>query len=150
MEAYEGNLIFVSHDRYLLNKVPTKIVELTEGGAVIYEGNYEIYRKTLEDAAKSAPVEPEKPAEDKAENAYYRSKKQRGQEVRRKQAIAKIELKITDLEWEIGEMEHEIMKPEIASNFQVMQEKCSLLDTCKEQLNSLLEEWEALMEEYKF
>jgi len=150
LEAYEGNLIFVSHDRYLLNKVPTKIVELTEGGAVIYEGNYEIYRKTLEDAAKNAPVEPEKPAEDKAENAYYRSKKQRGQEVRRKQAIAKIELKITDLEREIGEMEHEIMKPEIASNFQVMQEKCSLLDTCKEQLNSFLEEWEALMEEYKF
>ncbi|MFA9381900.1 MAG: ABC-F family ATP-binding cassette domain-containing protein, partial [Acetanaerobacterium sp.] len=54
---YEGTLLFVSHDRYLLNRVPTKIVELHTDGARIYNGNFDFYMSEIsrekEDAAKT-------------------------------------------------------------------------------------------------
>lgn len=40
-----GTLLFVSHDRYLLNKVPNKIIEMTKDGFTIYDGNFEYYRQ---------------------------------------------------------------------------------------------------------
>jgi len=40
---YEGSLLFISHDRYFLNKLADRIVELDPDGAVVYDGNYESY-----------------------------------------------------------------------------------------------------------
>ena len=44
LEQFEGTLLIVSHDRYFLNKMATRIVEMTENGVYSYQGNYEDYR----------------------------------------------------------------------------------------------------------
>ncbi len=48
MNEYDGTLLFVSHDRYLLNKVPNKIIEMTKDGFTIYDGNFEYYKQRKE------------------------------------------------------------------------------------------------------
>ncbi|MDO4744558.1 MAG: ABC-F family ATP-binding cassette domain-containing protein, partial [Clostridia bacterium] len=64
MSDFGGTILFVSHDRYLLNKVPDKIVEITENGADIYSGNYDDYCEALERKAKiQAELDAKKAAE---------------------------------------------------------------------------------------
>ena len=83
LSEYTGTIIFVSHDRYLLNKIATRIVEISGGTAKEYKGNYDDYlvQKQLEteEALKSAVTEPQ-PKEKK----LYRNKSQRAQECKKK------------------------------------------------------------------
>lgn len=56
IEDYDGTVFFVSHDRYFLNKIADRIIELTESGAVIYEGNYDYYISRRIEAEKGNPI----------------------------------------------------------------------------------------------
>ena len=144
---YEGTLLIVSHDRYLLNKFPTKIVEMHPDGAVVFKGRYESYlqQKQLQQnlaAEKAAP----KPVT-KAENAPkggYRGKKQRSEEAQRQQRLRELEGKIELLEAEIWQLEDEISQPEIASDYLLVQEKCELLEAKRLELDCTMNEWSEL------
>jgi ATP-binding cassette subfamily F protein 3 len=63
LEDYGGTLILVSHDRYFVEKLATKIIEIGHGGAVVYPGTYTEFlwsKKAREEAAAQAPVAPKK------------------------------------------------------------------------------------------
>ncbi|MBR5240187.1 MAG: ABC-F family ATP-binding cassette domain-containing protein [Clostridia bacterium] len=139
LAEYEGTLIMVSHDRYLLNKVPTKIVEMKPGEMVIYDGKYDYY---LEKHKEDAPAPVEKKSE-KA-NEFYRSKKDRAEETKRKNDLRKTEAKIEEIECEIAVLQEEIASPDIASDFEKLKEKCDLLEEKEAILNELYEKWEEL------
>ena len=136
---YEGTVIMVSHDRYLLNKVPTKIVEMKPGEMVIYDGKYDYY---LEKHKEDAPSSTEKKSE-KA-NEFYRSKKDRAEETKRKNDLKKTEAEIEKIEGEIAVLQEEIASPDIASDFAKLKEKCDLLEEKEAILNELYEKWEEL------
>ena len=139
LAEYEGTVIMVSHDRYLLNKVPTKIVEMKPGEMVIYDGKYDYY---LEKHKEDAPILTEKKSE-KA-NEFYRSKKDRAEETKRKNDLKKTEAKIEEIEGEITILQEEIAAPDIASDFTKLKEKCDLLEEKEAILNELYEKWEEL------
>lgn len=142
LKEYTGTILFVSHDRYLLNKIADRIVEIRDGKAYEYKGNYDDYLRAreleikAEEAGSSIPS-PAPPSEKK----QYRTKSQRAEDVRKKQELAKLEQSISDLEKEIARMEEMICDPEIAADYQKMDNLCRSLEEKKNELNNLMDKW---------
>ena len=146
LSDYDGTVIFISHDRYLLNKIPDKIVEITRNGAVVYDGNYEYYKERLLDIkSKETAKDSEKPIK-KAETTY-RSKEQRRADAQRKQRIRELENEISYLEQTCAELEKELSAEEVYSNFELTREKSLQLEEANKRLEVCFGEWEELAEE---
>lgn len=133
--------LFVSHDRYLLNKVPNKIIEMTKDGFTIYDGNFEYYKQRKEWIKQKQSIETNNKVEtnnsSQKSSGGYRSKEQRKAETKRKLQIAELEKMISKTEEEISALENEMTKEEVFSDYILMNEKNSEL----EKLNSNLEEY---------
>ncbi len=144
---YDGTALFISHDRYLLSKVPDKIIEITKDGAVVYDGNYEYYRERLIFNKKKTEAEekPQKPAQ-KSEGGY-RSKEQRRADAQRKQRIRELENEISYLEEECATLEAELASEAVYTSFELTTEKSLKLEETNNKLEKCYEEWEQLSEE---
>lgn len=153
MSDFGGSILFVSHDRYLLNKVPDKIVEITANGANIYSGNYDDYCEALERQAKKAAeelsqknLEAAMAAKKSAANNSFRSKEQRRLDTQRKNRIKELEKLIEETELRISTLEEEMTYEEVFSDYKLMAEKCNEADSLRQSLDEYFEEWEALEE----
>lgn len=151
MTEYEGTMLFVSHDRYLLNKVPDKIIELKEGGIEIYEGTFDRYTEAL--ARKSASDAEEK-RQQKARDAEkaktptgFKTKEQRRADAMRKSRIRELEGLIQETEEEVSGLEADLTREEVFSDYTVMNEKCSALEDLKKSLEEYYDEWAMLSED---
>lgn len=145
---YQGTLIFVTHDRYLLNKVPDRIAEMTKDGIIMYDGNFEYYKERKEwlknqNKAKEADASIEKKIASKSSGGY-RSKEQRRADAQRKQRISELEKLIAETEETISNLEKEMGSEEVFSDYQLMTEKTSLLDENTNNLEAYYSEWEEL------
>ena len=154
MSDFGGSILFVSHDRYLLNKVPDKIVEITETGAKVYNGNYDSYCEALareahiaaENAAKEAVAAAATAPTKKADNSF-RSKEQRKIDAMRKNRIRELEKLIEDAETRLAVLEEEMTHEEVFSDYKLMNEKCSESDSLRKNLEDYFEEWTTLADE---
>ncbi len=151
LSDFGGTIIFVSHDRYLLNKVPDKIVEITKDGAEIYPGNYDCYREITEKRARLQAEEQSRLAFENALNAKkpeasggFRSKEQRRADAQRKNRIRELEKLIEEAEAQVAELEQEMTLEEVFSDYKLMGEKCSEADQLRQQLEEYFEEWTSL------
>lgn len=145
MLEYSGTLIFVSHDRYLLNKVPQKIIELTENGAEIYDGGFDNY---MEKQSLKASLEAEEKrnqrvieAENKKAPSGFKTKEQRRADAQRKERIRELEKLIEEAEETCSSIEEEMTKPDVFSNYELMNEKCRELEETKKLLEEYYDEW---------
>ena len=147
LERYEGTLILVSHDRYLLNKIPDKIYELGKDGATLYKGNFEFYLANKPDESKE--IQPKKEEKPKSENEvkYYRSKKERALLVSAKKKAEKALKDISENEEKIKELEEAMSSKEVSEDYQKLNEICEKINLLKEENESLSEEWLLLEEE---
>ncbi len=144
---YTGTVILVSHDRYLLNKFPTKIIEMFPDRLVSYSGRYEEYvEKKREQAAFAAASRPVEKKEEKPETSYHRTKRQRSEDAARKRKIAQLEERIAAAEEEIAALEAGLADPEIAGDYQKLQEHCALLEEKRVQLAADTDAWCELVE----
>lgn len=153
LQEFEGTMLIVSHDRYLLNKTATRIVELSEGSVRSFDGGFNVYMQTIEQEEKE---EQERLAQDrrqKAEEEYkqnkqkqYRSKQQRADDAKRRQRIKELEKEIEKLETYIEELEDIIAQPETANDFELMTAKCSELEQARLDCEDKMEEWASLEE----
>lgn len=142
---YDGTLIFVSHDRYLLNKVPDKIIEITKDGIFESIGGFEDYRiKKAIYEQESILKKSVKPQE--RNNGNYRSKEQRKNDVQKRNRIKELEHLIEDNEKTIAVLEEELTKEEFFSDYVLMSEKCLKIDELKTELDNYYDEWTILSE----
>ncbi len=149
LAEYGGTVLFVSHDRYLLNKIPNRIVEIKCDGAVIYDGNYDYYRERCE-AEETAQREAAQAAayaaaqEKKSENRGFRTKEQRRADAERKNRIRELERLIEETETHIAELEEEMTLEEVFSDYKLMNEKCAECDDARNRLEGYYGEWTEL------
>ena len=148
MSEYGGTMLFVSHDRYLLNKVPDKIAEITEDGLRLYQGNYDYYcevqeREAARDAEIAAQLAQQKAMENIKSNQSggYRSKEQRRLDAQRKNRIRELEGLIEQAENDLAQIEEEMTKEEVFSDYKLMNEKCAMADTLRQSLEEYYAEW---------
>lgn len=132
--AFEGTILFISHDRYFINKLASKVVEMNAHGTHTYSGNYTTYMNhKIETKAE------------KEKNTTYLEEKKSQAEIRKQQnQIKKIEKEISDLEKQIHGYNDAIHQEEILNDYQKYNEIIKQLNEAEEQLNRLMEEWEAL------
>ena len=151
LAEYDGTIILVSHDRYLLNKISSRIIEVRENSAVSFDGNFDAYlekKKSVQDAAdaeKAAQKEElDRQNREQSKQKQYRTKEQRAQDAKRKLQIKELEKEIELLEEKISLLEEEISSPETASDYALMSEKCLKLEECKNLLNEKMDLWAEL------
>ena len=153
---FGGTLIIVSHDRYLLTKIPDRILELTDTGIVEYKGNFEYYLEKNA-AAQSTSDSDQVTRKTKAESANEtdrtlelvrsseadrQARKQQEAEIRRKARRGEeIEEKIHSLECKIAEIEESMSYPEKAADFEWMQSQSKLMAECETEISALYDEW---------
>ncbi len=145
LNEYDGTAIFISHDRYLLNKIPDKIIELTRNGAVVYDGNYEYYKERFLFNKKKEEKPTPKPAP--KSDGGHRSKEQRRADTQRKLRIRELENEISYLEEESAQLEAELASEEVYTSYELTTEKSLKLEEVNKKLEECFEEWEALSEE---
>ncbi len=149
--AYEGTILAVSHDRYLLSRMPGRIVEMHPDGFVSYRGNYEDYlaQRSAADAAQPAegPAGPEAAAgSGKSATEYHRTKKQRAEAAARKKRLFEVEQEISDLEAAIQLEQEKLSDPEISRDYQKVTELCANIDRLRVSLSERMDEWAGLSE----
>lgn len=154
LAEFGGTIILVSHDRYLLNKVASRIIEIKHDEVNSYDGNFDAYSEAV-NAARQLKMQSEaeiKRAEE--EKAYkenkakqYRSKEQRAADAQKRNRIRELEKEIEDTEVLIFELENAISDPEIASDYSKMSEKCKELEEAKSALDQKMDEWAELSDQ---
>lgn len=150
---YEGTLLFVSHDRYFINRIATTVIELSPEGSTLYLGDYDYYLEKKQEEAELAALELAEAeagagpfqapaAEEKPKNAYYASKEQQRLERRLTREVEAIEEELTGLEESIAAMELALTDPEVFSDYEKTQEYNQELLALQNKQHDLLEQWE--------
>ena len=142
--AYEGTLLTVSHDRYFVNKLATKIYLLSKEGITVIHGDYDEYirtKKLLEEKS-----EPEKKISSNALD-YKQQKALESEKRKLRTKISRAEERITELEEETLQLSEEISNPEISSDFEKIMELNNILTEKNQELERVMEEWEQYSQE---
>ena len=135
---YSGTMLIVSHDRYFINKLATRILELTPSGMVEYLGNYDDYIERKNNA--SAVVTEIKKEKTKKTNDYLLKKERRSQYLKTKTALSKVEAEIEELEIEIENINSRLS----TVDYEELMKLTSTLDTKNEYMDILYSKWEEL------
>lgn len=149
---YPGTILFVSHDRYFINRIATRVIELNKDCAVDYLGDYDYYvdKKLEQEELKaeqnsqkaSAPNGNQKP--DKA--SYQQEKEAKKLERQRQRRIEEIELLIEEIEAQLEEDEQLLCEPEIFQDHVKVTELNQKIEKSKQEVDKLMEEWADLAE----
>ena len=145
LNNYKGTVLFVSHDRYFINRTATRILELTPTGFINYLGDYDYYLEkkasvpSINDTVKEVIVEEKKGVID------WNKQKEEAKERRKlENRINKIEEEISSLEDKIKATEEKLMDPAIAANSAKLNEYTDTLNELNAKLEPLYAEWEDL------
>lgn len=158
---FPGTAIIVSHDRYFLQKIPTRILELTHDGFNEYLGKYDYYlekKESLgsgkqyladlgsENAARGGGGDAQSTAPLDASQQRLLNKQKEAEERRRQRQSEKLEAEIERLETKIAEVESQMNDEKNAADYNAMQELSSAHETLSEALETAFEQWSALQE----
>lgn len=141
---FDGTLLVVSHDRYFINKLSSRIVHLTHDGAVSIDGNYDDYLAFREHQQLSEIKAVEKKP---VVNDYKLRKEQASLERKRKTRINKLETEIAELEDIIQSLQELLCSPEVTADYEKLLSVTAELDEKKNNLDNLYMEWEELQTE---
>ena len=154
LQDFDGTLLFVSHDRYFINQLANKIVEIKNGNAQVYEGDYNYYlnEKTKQNAVSASTsanedttvIDPEK---NKNKLSYQEQKLRDSQKRKLQRAVENSENKIEELEKEQKDIQNQMADPEIATNFDKLGPLQEQLTEAQKQLAEANDAWEKALTE---
>ncbi|EAD2138660.1 ATP-binding cassette domain-containing protein [Listeria monocytogenes] len=153
---FEGTILFVSHDRYFINRIASKIVELAPEKATVFLGDYDYYQEKLAEAKELARLDAEdrrKKGEQVEATAsvrklnYQEEKEQQKLLRQRKRKLEEVEKSMETTDEKIAELEHQLTNPEVFQDHEKALEITQELDSVKANGEKLMEEWETLSEE---
>ncbi|MFD1170504.1 ABC transporter ATP-binding protein [Oceanobacillus caeni] len=147
---FPGTIIFVSHDRYFINKITDQVAEMNRDGISVYLGDYDYYLEKKAEEAEHKRLEQEKQpiqnTEDKKRN--FKLDKQQQSLLRKKQRrITELEELIDSLELKISEIEEKMAEPEIFQDHEKSFELNEKMIALKNNVEEYMEEWTTLQEE---
>jgi len=145
---YSGTVLLVSHDRYFLNKVATRIIELRQEGCLQYNGNYSYYlskKKQMEISTAGREAEDSETATVN-KNDWLKQKEEKSNLRRQQKRLEAVEAEIEQCEKRIAEIDDLMKLPEVFTDHIKCQELHDEQDQLKKKLDSLYEEWSELSE----
>lgn len=144
LNRYTGTVLYVSHDRYFINKTAGRIIELSANTVTNYIGNYDYY---LEKRDILAPKEVKQVSSEKntAVKDDWKAQKEEQAKLRKRQNdIAKIEKSIEQLEKDNSELDEQLALPEVYSDVKQLMKLNEKKQEIEKKLEKLYEDWEAL------
>ncbi|MDG5473109.1 ABC-F family ATP-binding cassette domain-containing protein [Jeotgalibacillus sp. ET6] len=151
---FPGTILFVSHDRYFINRIASKVLELSPEGATEFLGDYDYYlEKKLEkeehEAYEREQAEAANPSlsPQKDKNSFQMDKEQKKKERQKRRRLEEIEIQITELESQIEENENILCDPDIFQDHEKVMECNEAIEQAKAVMDGLMEEWASLEEE---
>ncbi|NPC91674.1 ABC-F family ATP-binding cassette domain-containing protein [Bacillus sp. WMMC1349] len=149
---YPGTILFVSHDRYFINRIATKVFELSSEKAEEYLGDYDYYTEKkaqqleLEEFEKQKTDVHKQTSTEKtsSKRSYEEEKEWKRKERQRQRRIEEIESTITNLEEQIEKNEQLLCDSDVFQDHKKVQEINSENEQLNEELDQLLAEWEGL------
>ena len=151
LQNYDGTLLFVSHDRYFINQLANKIVEIKNGVAQVYEGDYSYYldEKNKQDSASenesSENREIVEPEQNKNKLSYQEQKLRDSQKRKLQREVENTENKIEKLEKEQKDIQSQMADPAIATNFDKLGPLQEQLNAVQKQLDDANNAWESAL-----
>ncbi len=150
LNHYEGTVLFVSHDRYFINKAATRILDLTGQALVNYLGNYDYYLEKCKELTAAYAPKAQGQGKEGKESSNKADWKQKKEEQARQRKLendrARTEASIEAAEQRIDEIESLFQDSEVATNSVRLQELQQEYEALQKERDALYEKWEMLME----
>ena len=152
LNAYEGTVLYVSHDRYFINRTANRILELVGGKLISYLGNYDYYlekKNTITGTALPSQASSSKKETTLSETKLdWQAQKELQAKARKKENdLRKCEDAITSLEQKLSDIENTMSQPDVATDVAKLQELTKRQQDLNEKLLPLYEQWEILLNE---
>ncbi len=146
LKEYSGTLLIISHDRYFINKLADRILELKPDGVKEYLGNYDYYAEHIkaEDIQEKAQIKAEK--KEKPQNDYFLQKQKQSEERKRQTKLKKAEAEIERLDLEIEKTQTLLASEEVVADYEKLMELTSLLEKLQNEQEEQYLIWEELAE----
>lgn len=144
LQAFDGTILTVSHDRYFLSRIPTKIIEMRPDGVTVYQGGYTAYSDAVHAENTKTPVKEKAPSVQK--QAYEYNKKNKAEDRKRRARLAALQKEIEDLHLQIHALKAECELPEIADNYLRLTELLAQIEVLEETVEEKETAWLELSE----
>ena len=142
LDAFEGTVIAVSHDRYFLNRLVNRLLVLGNGKWQLVDGNYDTYQHQMQDA--EIPTVQNTP---KTQTDYKSRKRVMRQQQRRERRLAEIEDAIAALEGQADQIAEEMAREDLATDWHRLKELAREKEEVQNKMDRLFEEWVVLERE---
>lgn len=149
LNAYEGTVLYVSHDRYFINRTASRILELKDGGLTSYLGNYDYYLEKRDELSPvslkpddHSPSKVNAPSDTKLD--WQAQKELQAKQRKKENDLKRCEERITELEQQLAEIEEMMSDPVVATNVSKLQELTHTQDELNSKLADLYDQWEIL------
>ncbi|MGZ7334520.1 ABC-F family ATP-binding cassette domain-containing protein [Streptococcus pyogenes] len=147
LNDFDGTLLFVSHDRYFINRLATKVLEITENGSTLYLGDYDYYlekKAELEELARLAAGETVEETKEASATDYQLQKANQKERRRLTRRYEEIEARLETIEERIGAIQEDMHASNDTAQLIAWQKEWDQLDQEQE---ALMEEWETIAEQ---
>lgn len=145
LKSYEGTMLIISHDRYFINKLADRILELKPEGMTEYLGNYDYYmEKRLEKSGQDRGKTQTETKKSAGAIDYKMKKEMQAQKRKRRSMLKKTEQEIEETELEMEKVNEQLADPQVTSDYQKLIELSGKLEELKTKQEQLYEQWAEL------
>lgn len=150
LQSFSGTILFVSHDRYFINKITDQVFDLQPDGVTVYLGNYDYYvEKKMEEAERKRleeKTETQESTPKQANLSFTEQKRIQSEQRKKERLITKLETEIEELENSLAEIELSMTEPDIFNDHEKLLELTNKSHETKKKINQLMDEWTMLQE----